>query len=114
MPVLQDDDLGPFFFSDMPAEKQIEWATKGLTPSPLGCVLNPTPDGTVTDWKIAYLLTEDIDPTMPNAWQEFLISNAKELGAIVESVTRIKSGHFVQITHVDETAKWIKDLAAPA
>ena len=47
---------------------------------------------------------------MPSSFQEYLIQNAKDHGATVES-DRIVSGHFPQISHQDEVVSWIKRLA---
>jgi hypothetical protein len=49
---------------------------------------------------------------MPEPHQQFLVDNAKEHGAVIEQVKTIKSGHFVQVTHAQEVAEWIKELSS--
>jgi hypothetical protein len=110
MPVLFPDGLEHAFWVDMSPEEQKEWATKGLRPSPLATVLSEAPDATVTDWRIAGLVTLEMDPSMPEPFQRFLFDNAKEHGAVVEEVKAMKSGHFVQVTHAKEVAAWMRTL----
>jgi predicted esterase len=97
---------------DMTADEQIEWAKKGLRPHALASMLTPAPEGNVSSWRIAYLITAEQDPAMPVPLQQWLIDNAKEAGAEIEEVKTLKSGHFVQITHAEEVASWISELSS--
>jgi hypothetical protein len=110
-PVLLPDGLEQGYLSDMSQEEQSNWAMKGLRPCLLGCVTSETPNATIKDWRIAYLITAEIDPVLPEALQEHLISNAKTHGAAIEQVKKIQSGHFVHVTHVKEVAEWIKEVS---
>jgi predicted esterase len=61
-------------------------------------------------WKISYLVTTVQDPGMPEAFQKFLIQQARDAGAQIDTV-EMQSGHFVQVSHAEEVAKWISGLA---
>lgn len=97
---------------DMSAEEQTEWAKKALRPHALATMLTPAPAGTVSSWRVAYLITAEQDPAMPVPLQQWLIDNAKQAGAQITEVKMIASGHFVQITHAEEVASWIQELAS--
>ena len=100
------------FLSDMSPEDQLSWAERGFRPHPLSSVLTEAPAATVSSLRIAYLITAEDDPSMPEALQKWLIDNARTNGAVIEEVKSMKSGHFVQITHAEEVAAWIQGLAS--
>ena len=93
-------------------EDQDKWATDGLRPHPLGSVLTGAPEANVSNWRIAFLVTAEDDPSMPETFQHWLIDNAKASGAVIDEIKSIKSGHFVQVTHAEEVAAWIRGLAS--
>lgn len=80
-----------------------------LKPSPLSSVMTPTPAADVTKWKVSYLVTKG-DVAMPEGFMTGLVERAREHGAEVDTKT-IESGHFVQISHVDEVAEWVAQSA---
>jgi hypothetical protein len=99
------------WFTDLPAEQRDKWGTT-LKPSALGSVMTPVKPAAVDpkSWKISYLVTTKHDPAMPEAFQKFLTDQARDAGAQVDSI-EMESGHFVQISHAEEVAKWISGLA---
>ena len=93
----------------MDDEEKEKWG-RTLVQASLGAVTSPTPKGgNPKDWKISYLVTTELDLAMPEGLQRHLVETAKEAGAEVE-VKTIRSGHFVQITHVKEVATWLVEL----
>lgn len=92
-------------------EDQEYWASTGLRPHPIGSVMSDAPQAKITSWRIAYLITAEDDLSMPEAFQQYLVDNAKENGALIEEVKTIKSGHFVQITHAEEVAAWLREIS---
>ena len=100
------------WFKDLPAEEVEKWGTT-LKPSALGALLTPVPQTGIDpkSWKISYLVTKLNDPGMPEAFQKFLIEKGRESGAQIDSI-EIESGHFVQVSHVEEVAKWISNVTA--
>ena len=101
-------EMWPRWFSDLPVEEQRRWGAT-LVPSALGAVASPVPESMAADpreWKIGYLICEEEDLAMPTAFQEYLVQRARDAGAEVET-TRIKSGHFVQLSHTQEVADWV-------
>lgn len=113
--VVPNAQLWAAWFSDVPAAQQEDWGARAVVPSALGAVASPVPErgegvGEPAEWSVAYLVCEELDLAMPAAFQEFLIERAREAGAKVE-VKRIRSGHFVQISHAAEVAEWIVENA---
>ena len=104
--------FGQVFLADLLPEQQEDWEKRALRPHPLSSVLTEAPQTDVSSWRIAYLITADLDPSMPVPHQQFLVDNAKEHGAVIEQVKTIKSGHFVQVTHAEEVAAWVKELSS--
>lgn len=47
---------------------------------------------------------------MPAVFQEFLVEQAVEAGAEAKVDGRIRSGHFVQISHPEELGQWIGEM----
>jgi hypothetical protein len=86
---------------------------KTLKPAAVGAVTTPAPENGIDlkSWNISYLVLTEQDLAMPAAFQTFLIGQAREAGAKIETV-EMKSGHFAQISHAKEVAKWIFDVAA--
>jgi hypothetical protein len=62
-----------------------------------------------THWRISYLVTAELDLGMPEKFQRYLIERARGVGAEVD-VKTVKSGHFPQISHADEVARWVLAL----
>ena len=60
------------------------------------------------EWNISYLLTEN-DKVLPMHGQEWMIGRARDLGAKIE-VKRIFADHFPSLSHVQETASWLKGV----
>ena len=56
------------------------------------------------------MICKEIDQGMPEAFQEFLVEHAVQAGAEAQVEGRIKSGHFVQISHPEELAQWVEDM----
>ncbi|KIV99319.1 uncharacterized protein PV09_08979 [Verruconis gallopava] len=110
IPFLHPEGMEQAFFADMNPEEQKLWAAKGLRPNPLGTVMAETPQATTSDWRVAYLLTEELDPSMPLAFQQFLIDQGRKHGVAIEQTKKMKSGHFVQVTHSEEVAKWVNEI----
>jgi hypothetical protein len=77
-----------------------------LRPQALGNVLSTTPSAEVKQWKISYCVATELDLAMPEAFQTHLVEAAREAGAEV-AMDKIKSGHFLQITHAQEVAESI-------
>ena len=91
---------------DLPADHPVR---KSLRPSALSTVMTPVPETTPTKWKASYLLTTELDAAMPEVFQSWLVERAKEAGAEVE-VKRMKAGHFVQISKVEEVGEWLIEI----
>lgn len=113
--VVPKAELWPAWFNDLPPDQQRFWGEKAMVPSALGAVASPVPEGgegvgDPREWRVAYLLCEELDLAMPRAFQEYLVEKAREAEAQVE-VKRIRSGHFVQISHAPEVAEWIVSYA---
>lgn len=113
--IVPTPDLWPTWFNDLSESEQRTWGEKCLVPSALGAPISPVPESGDSvsdpkDWKIAYLLCEEIDNAMPAKFQESLIEQGRNAGAVLD-VKRIKSGHFVQISHAREVAGWIMQNA---
>lgn len=68
--------------------------------------MSPAPAMDPKEWNISYLLTES-DKVMPILGQEFFINRTRKAGAKIE-VERINADHFPFLSHVEETALWIK------
>jgi hypothetical protein len=100
------------WFSDLSAEEMDKWGAT-LRPSALGSVLTPVQETGMDpkSWKISYLVTTEQDPAMPEAFQKFLIDQARDAGAQVDMI-EMKSGHFVQVSHAEEVAEWISGLVS--
>jgi predicted esterase len=98
------------WFTDLPAEELNKWGTT-LKPFPLGSLITPVQQTGLSPnhWRLSYLVTTGQDPAMPEAFQKFLIQTARDAGAEVDSL-EIESGHFVQISHAEEVAKWISEV----
>ncbi|KAF2433566.1 alpha/beta-hydrolase [Tothia fuscella] len=103
------------WFNDLPPEEMQKWG-QTLKPTALGAVITPVPLDSaidVTKWKISYLVAKEKDLAMPEAAQKSLIEKARERGVDIES-REIVSGHFVQVTHAEEVAGWIDEVAGGA
>lgn len=60
-------------------------------------------------WRLNYLILTELDLAMPEGLQQHLIDRGREGGAKIETA-KLKSGHFAQISHPEEVAKWIAGL----
>jgi hypothetical protein len=105
--LLKPTGLGNTFFTDLPPAEAEYWAST-LRPFTLEALMTPVADIDPNDWNIAYLLTEN-DRVMPIHGQEWMIGRAKDLGAKIE-VTRIFADHFPFLSHLEETASWLKGV----
>lgn len=104
--------LYPIWFNDLTTSEQQEWGAR-LKPSALGAITTPVPEtgyGDLREWRISYLVCQEIELAMPEAFQEFLVEQAVEAGAEAKVEGRVKSGHFVQISHPKELAQWIGEM----
>jgi predicted esterase len=99
------------WFADLPSDEKDKWG-ETLKPAALAIVMTPVPEAAADPkhWKISYLITKVQDPGMPEALQKFLVENARQAGAEIDTV-EIESGHFVQISHAEEVARWISKSA---
>ena len=71
--------------------------------------MTPVPETDMKAWKISYLITRG-DLAMPEKFMESLVDRAREHGADIQ--TRVmESSHFVQISHAEEVAEWISEIA---
>ena len=110
--VIPAPELYPAWFNDLQPSEQQKWGAC-LKPSALGAVTTPVPEtgyGDPQEWRISYLICGEIDQGMPEAFQEFLVEQAVQAGVEVKVEGRIKSGHFVQISHPEELAQWIGEM----
>jgi hypothetical protein len=100
-----------FWFSDLSPQEIEKWGAT-LKPFALRSLLTPVQQTGIDpkSWKISYLVTAEQDPGMPEAFQNFLLEKAREAGAEVNSIS-LKSGHFVQVSHVEEVANWISEVS---
>lgn len=85
-----------------------ETMRSSLRPSALSSAMSPTPTDLTSpkDWRLSYLLLTDLDLAMMEGFQRHLIEGARAAGAEVEE-TKLKSGHFPQISHTQEVAEWL-------
>ena len=100
------ETLDQLWMADLPSDDPFR---KSLRPSPLSGPMTPAPEATPKEWKISFLVTTELDDAMPELFQMWLVERAKEAGAEVD-VLKIRSGHFVQNSHVDEVGGWLKEM----
>ena len=100
------------WFNDLDVVEREKWGGT-LKPSAVATLATPIPENKVDPkaWSISYLVAVGRDLAMPEAFQKFLVEQARGAGAQVESV-EMKSGHFVQISHMKEVAEWISVASA--
>jgi len=113
--VVPEEALWPAWLNDLAPEDQRRWGAASLVPSPLGTVAVPVPEALAADpkeWKIKYMICAEDDRAMPTAFQEYLVQKTIDAGAEVET-TKIKSGHFVQLSHTKEVAAWVAENSKP-
>ena len=105
--LLKPTGLGSTFFTDLPASEAEHW-TSTLRPFALEALMTPMTKADPGEWNISFLLTEN-DKVMPIHGQEWMIERVRGLGAKVE-VTRVYTDHFPFLSHVEETAAWLKGV----
>ena len=79
---------------------------KSLRPSALSGAMTPASHCNIREWQSSYLVTTDLDDAMPKAFQMWLVERAREAGAAAE-VTKVRSGHFMQVSEVEEIGDWL-------
>jgi len=105
--LLKPTGLGSTFFTDLPPAEAERWAST-LRPFALEALMTPLPEVDPREWNISYLMTEN-DKVVPIHSQEWMIERVRALGAKIE-VTRISADHFPFLSHVEETAAWLKGV----
>lgn len=70
--------------------------------------MTPLPEVDPREWNISYLLTEN-EKVVPIHGQEWMIGRVRALEAKIE-VARIFADHFPFLSHVEETAAWLKGV----
>ena len=108
-PIYYPENMDKEWFNDLPELEAKKWADT-LRPSAVGNAMSIVPESTVKDWRVGYVITQGEDLAMPEAFQNWLVERAKDGGAIVDVKGRLRSGHFVQITHASEVARWVKEV----
>ena len=83
-----------------------------MRPFALEALMTPIAEVDPREWNISFLLTEN-DKVVPVHGQEWMIERARGLGARIE-VTRIFTDHFPFLSHVEETALWLKGVVEEA
>jgi hypothetical protein len=110
--LIPDPQLYPIWFNDLQPSEQQKWGDQ-LKSSALGAVTTSVPEtgyGDPREWRISYLVCGEIDKGMPEVFQEFLVEQAVQAGAEAKVEGRIRSGHFVQISHPEELAQWVREM----
>lgn len=97
------------WFNDFDAVEREKWG-KTLRPAAISVLISSaSEDVSPHEWDIEYLIATDKDLAMPAAFQKFLVGQAREAGAKVQT-TEMVSGHFVQISRAKEVAEWISNV----
>jgi hypothetical protein len=105
--LLKPTGLESTFFTDLPPAEAERWAST-LRPFALEALMTPLPEVDPREWNVSYLLTEN-DKVVPIHAQEWMIERVRALGAKIE-VTRIIADHFPFLSHMEETAAWLKGV----
>ena len=105
--LLKPTGLEGTFFNDLPLVEAERWAST-LRPFALEALMTPLPEVDPREWNISYLVTEN-DKVVPVHSQEWMIERVRALGAKIE-VTRIFADHFPFLSHMEETAAWLKGV----
>ena len=105
--LLKPTGFATTFFTDLPESEAEKWEST-LRPFALDAVMTPLPAVDPKEWDIAYLLTEN-DKVLTISSQEWMIERARKAGAKI-GVTRMHADHFPYISHMEETALWIKGV----
>ena len=100
------ESIDQVWMSDLTPDHPVR---KSLKPSPLSCPMTLVPECDVTKWRVSYLVTTELDHAMPEAFQMWLVERARAAAAEVD-VKKMKSGHFVQVSHVEEVAEWVRAM----
>jgi hypothetical protein len=95
-------------YSDLPTDEQKHWHSQ-LESQSVASFYAKTTGAAWTSIPTSYLLCED-DLTIPVGGQEAMTNSVKEMGGDIE-VTRIKSGHSPFLSQLDETVKWVRQVA---
>lgn len=81
-----------------------------LRQAALTCLLKPVEENIdPKQWRVNYLVLQELDLVMPEAFQRHLIDGGKKAGAQIETA-ELKAGHFAQISRPKEVAEWVVGL----